>query len=123
MSFRPQSAYPPPPPGWVDEEFEYYFDSNNTPALAQIPCNQVPLQLQTDAEFHLRGVEISGNQANIVMRLWKGATQLSQALVPWLNAYTGPVGPSPVGSLPVPLEPEVLCEPGSQLLVDLDILT
>ena len=126
MPFRAQYAYPPAPPGWIDEEFEYYFDVNNTPALATIPALQIPLQLQSDAEYHWRAVEISGNQGNIVMRLWKGATQLSQTLVPVDDAYSSNIAgafpvPPPIGKLPVILEPEVLCEPGSQLLVDLDL--
>ena len=124
MSYRPQSAEDPTsvcPPGWVDEEFVYYFDSNNTPGLVP-PCNQIPLQLQPDAEFHLRGIQISSNLGNLVMRLWKGNTQLSQALVPVDRAYSSNIqGLPPVGKLPVPVEPEVPCEAGSTLLCDLDL--
>jgi hypothetical protein len=122
MPYRPQSAYAPPPPGWVDEEFTYTFSPDNTPALGQVPVNQVPLQLQPDAEYHIRGIEVSGNAGNIVIRLWKGGTQLSQTLVPVDRAYSGTVnGNPPVGRLPVPFEPEVLCEAGSQLLIDVDV--
>ena len=54
-TYRPQYVMPPTPPGFVDEEFEYYFDNLNTPALAPLvsgqSVNKVTLQLQQDAEF------------------------------------------------------------------------
>jgi hypothetical protein len=125
MNYRPQSAYPPPPPGWVDEEFEYYFDSISNPALAQFPANQIPLSLQPDCEFHLRGIMISGNAGNIALRLWEqsagGHAQISQVLVPADRAYSSSTqGNPPIGKMVVPFEPEILCEAGSQLFIDLD---
>jgi hypothetical protein len=107
----------------VDEEFEYYFDATIVPGLGVVPSNQIPLNLQPDAEYHIRGVQVSGNVGNLLVRFWKNGTQLSQTLVPVDRAYSSSVqGASPVGKLPVPLEGEVLCEPGSQLLVDLALL-
>lgn len=121
MSYRPQFAYPPPPPGWKDEEFEYYFDVNNVPALAIIPSNLIPLPLQQDAEYFIRGIQVSGNTQNLVVRLWTpDGMQLSQTLIEVDRAYSGTLnGSAPVGRLPVPLEPEVPCPSGGTLFIDL----
>ena len=122
-NYRPQYAFDPPPLGWEDEEFEYYYDVTNTPGLGLIPTNQVPLDLQPDAEYHIRGFQISGNVGNLIARFWKGGTQLSQALLYVDRMYSSSIqGVPPIGVLPVPLEPEILCEPGSQLFVDLALL-
>ena len=122
MPYRPQYAYPPPPLGYVDEEFEYYFDSTNTPALAHPPQAKIPLQLQPDGEFHLRGIQISGNTGNLVCRFWTpNGWPISACLVEIDRAYSGTVaGPQPIGRLPVALEPEVVCDAGSVILLDID---
>jgi hypothetical protein len=124
MAYRPQCAYPPPPSGWIDEEFEYYFDSIDTPSLAIVPSNKVPLQLQPDAEFHLRGIQISGNVGNLAIRFWTPqGEQISQCLVEADRAYAGTVqGAPPVGKLPVALSEEIVCAPGTVLLIDLALL-
>jgi hypothetical protein len=124
MSYRPQYAYPAPPPGWKFEEFEYYFDITNTPALGLNPSNRIPLPLQQDAEYRFRAVQISGNSGVVVMRFWTpDGLQLSEALIPPDDAYSGTVnGANPVGRLPVPLGDEVICPAGSQLQIDIDVL-
>lgn len=124
MPYRPQFAYPPPPPGWKDEEFTYYFDSVDYPVLAQLPANQVVLPLQADAEYRIRGMQISGNQGNIVARFWDPrGNPISQALVEVDLAYDSSVeGLPPVGKLPVPLNDEIVCPSGSILRVDLALL-
>jgi hypothetical protein len=121
LTYRPQYAYPPPPPGFVDEEFEYYFDSFNTPSLAIVPSNKVPLQLQQDAEYHIRAFELSGNTGPLLLRFWDAnGNQLSQVQVENDLAYAATVsGAPPVGRLPVPLPDEIVCEAGSVILVDL----
>ena len=124
MAYRPQCAYPSPPPGWVDEEFEYYFDQTTVPSLAIVPSSQVPLPLQPDAEYRFRGIQISGNVGNLVLRLWTPqGDQLSQTLVEADRAYASTVqGGPPVGKLPVALSDEIVCAPGTTLLIDLDFV-
>lgn len=119
MPYRPQFAYPPPPPGWQDEEFEYHFDSTNTPALAIVPSDQVILPLQADAEYRIRGIQMSGNTGNLVIRLWTPRGDVL-SLVPVENdlAYSGTVN-APTGRLPVPLNDEIVCPAGSVLRIDL----
>lgn len=121
MPYRPQFAYPPPPPGWRDEEFEYYFDSTDYPALGIVPSNGIVLPLQGDAEFRIRAFQISGNTGNIAVRFWSARGD-ALSLVPVENdlAYAGTVnGAPPVGRLPVPLNDEIICPAGSALRIDL----
>lgn len=121
MTYRPQYAYPPPPPGWQDEEFEYYFDITNTPALGVIPSYRVPLQLQQDAEYRIRAFEISGNTGKLLLRFWTpDGLQLSQVQIENDLAYAATVnGTAPIGRLPVPLADEIICPKGSAVLVDI----
>lgn len=121
MPYRPQFAYPPPPPGWVDEEFEYYFDSVDYPALGQVPSNQIVLPLQADAEFRLRAFQISGNTGKLLVRFWTPRGDiLSQVPVENDLAYASTVqGVAPVGRLPVPLNDEIVCPAGSAFSIDL----
>jgi hypothetical protein len=124
MAYRPQFAYPSPPPGQRDEEFEYYFDSIDTPALAIVPSNLVPLTLQADAEFRIRGIQISGNVGNLVIRFWTpDGLQISQTLIEADRSYAGNVnGGPPVGKLPVALADEIVCPAGSFISIDLATL-
>ena len=120
MPYRPQFAYPPPPPGWEDQEFEYYFDSTDYPALAIVPSDQIVLPLQSDAEFRLRAFQISGNTGNLLVRFWDArGNQLSQVQVPNTLAYASSVQSQPPGVLPVPLPDEIICPAGSSLRIDL----
>ena len=124
MPYRPQYAYPAPPPGQQDEEFEYYFDSIDTPSLAIVPSNLVPLQLQQDAEYRIRGIQISGNVGNLVIRFWSAdGMQISQTLIEADRSYAGGVnGGPPVGKLPVALADELVCPAGSFISIDLALL-
>lgn len=124
MSYRPQYAYPPAPPGYRYEEFEYYFDITTTPALAINPSNRIPLQLQQDAEYRFRAIQISGNAGVVLMRLWTpDGLPLSEVVIPPDESYSGTVnGVNPVGRLPVPLADEVVCPAGSQLQIDIGVL-
>ena len=129
MAYRPQYAYPEPPEGWAEEDFVYYFDSTNTPALAQIsvnePLSKIPLPLQADAPFKLRGIQISGNVGNLLMRLWDAhGNALAQPLVEADRAYGGSEqGPQPIGRLPVVFEPEIPCPAGGFLEIDLEVIS
>ena len=122
MPYRPQFVYPLPPEDWVEEEFEYYFDSTNYPALAQVPSSQIVLPLQADAEFRIRAFQISGNTGNLLVRFWDAlGNQLSQVPVINVLAYSGePQGD--VGRLPVPLNDELICPKGSSIRLDLEAL-
>jgi hypothetical protein len=122
LPYRPQFSYPPPPEGWVEEEFEYYFDSITYPALAQVPSSQIVLPLQADAEFRIRAFQISGNTGNLLVRFWDAlGNQLSQVPVINVLAYSGePQGD--VGRLPVPLNDELICPKGSSIRLDLEAL-
>ena len=129
MSYRPQYAYPEPPEGTVEEDFVYYFDQTNVPALGTIavntPLSKIVLQLEADAPFKLRGVQISGNVGNLYMRLYDAHDQqLSQVLVEADRAYAGTLsGPQPIGRLPVVLEPEIPCPAGGFLMIDLELVS
>jgi hypothetical protein len=129
LSYRPQYAYPEPPPGWQEEDFVYFFDSVNVPILGQVPINtplsKIVLQLQADAPFKLRGIQISGNVGNLLMRLYDAHdTELSQTLVEADRGYSGTEnGAAPIGRLPVVFEPEILCPPGGFLMVDLMLVS
>jgi hypothetical protein len=129
MSYRPQYAYPEPPEGTVEEDFVYYFDQTNVPALGTIatntPLSKIVLQLEADAPFKLRGVQISGNVGNLYMRLYDAHDQqLSQVLVEADRAYAGTLnGTQPIGRLPVVLEPEIPCPAGGFLQIDLELVS
>jgi hypothetical protein len=128
--FRPQFPASEPPPGYVDEDFVYYFDATNVPDLATFPAAgnsilKIPLQLQHDAPFILRAIEISGNTGPLGVRFtdpfgWELAADSIEAD----RGYSGTVnGANPVGRLPVMVEPEVYCPAGAVLLLDVTNLS
>ena len=129
MSYRPQYAYPEPPEGFVEEDFVYYFDQTNTPSLGKVPINQpisrVILQLQADAPFKLRGIQVSGNAGNLLLRFWDAHDNpLSQVMIEADRSYSGSEnGAQPIGRLPVVVEPEILCPAGGFLQVDLMLIS
>ena len=128
MSYRPQYAMPPTPPGFRDEEFEYYFDSTNTPGLQPLvsgqKLNKVTLQLQQDAEFIWRAIEISGNTGPLQIRFYDPfSNELSAVTIECDRAYGATLNASePVGRLPVVFEPPITCPAGGFLQVDILIL-
>ncbi len=77
MSYRPQYAYPPTPPGFEDETFDYSFDATNTPVLALAiaaagESNDIMLPLQPDAAFIARGLlirAVTGGLSTLNVRL------------------------------------------------------
>lgn len=125
MLYRPQFCYPDPPEGWVDEEFEYYFDTSNTlgltlPAVGQLSA-QIVLQMLPDADFLWRATQISGNTGPLCIRFYDPqGRELSAVIVEADRAYSGYLGAqNPVGRLPVPFEPEIRIPAGGFLMVDL----
>jgi hypothetical protein len=128
MSYRPQFVMDPTPPGFEDEEFEYYFDSVNTPGLKPLSSGQavyrVVLQLQNDAEFIWRAIQISGNLGPLQIRFYDPyGNELSAVTVEADRAYSAvEQGNAPIGRLPVTFEPEVRIPAGGFLMVDLMVL-
>jgi hypothetical protein len=63
--YRPQFAYPDPPSPCEDQPCQYSFDSTNCPTfLGALPpggqTNRIPLPLDQDAAFYLRGISTTG---------------------------------------------------------------
>jgi hypothetical protein len=126
--FRPQFSFEQTPAGLEDQDFDYYFDSTNTPALslaltAGIPVLNIPLITQTDAEFIWRGIVCSG-PANIGLRFHDPyGNYFSDTFVP-ITDYAGfGAAPHVPGACPVPLEPESHFLKGAVLYVDVVLLT
>jgi hypothetical protein len=118
--------YPDPPAGYQWEEFEYTFDSTNTPALeTQLSAGQtlrsIPLALQTDAEFLIRAIQINNPQQNLGVRFTDAFGRLISD--DFVTSYTyssfQPVNGSLPGILPVVFEPALPCPKGAVLLIDL----
>jgi hypothetical protein len=127
--YRPQYAYPDPPEGFQEEDFVYFFDQSNTPPLGNVPINQpisrVILQLQPDAPFNVRAIQISGNAGNLLVRFYDAHDNpLSQIMVEADRSYSGSEnGAQPIGRLPVVLEPEIRGPAGGFLQVDLELVS
>ena len=128
MPYRPQSVQLPTPPGFVDEDFIYYFDSNNTPGLAPLSSGQavykIVLQLQADAEFILSGFQVSGNTGPLCVRFYDPfGNDLGACQVECDRAFSGTEnGAAPVGRLPVEVEPRIQCPAGGFLMIDVLVL-
>jgi hypothetical protein len=128
VPYRPQYLMPPTPPGFVDEDFNYYFDQTNVPALAALSSGQsilnVILQLQSDAEFTLDALQLSGNTGSLQLKFYDPfSNELGACVVECDRAYSGTVNASaPVGRLPVPIEPPIRCPAGGFLKVDITVL-
>ena len=125
MSYRPQFAYPAAPEGWEDQEFEYWFDLSNLPAfqIALLPGQEIPnivLQLQRDAEFRWRAVQVSNPGSFLGLRFrTPDGVYLQDDYAPMENfsGFPGAVAGIPGGE-PVALEPEIVCPAGATLLLD-----
>lgn len=123
MSYRPQFPFSTPPQ-FQDKDFVHYFDQTNTPQLnsalslaAGGTILAIPLQLQGDAPFSLRGIKING-PSNYAVRLRDPyGNYLSDD---WVNLPLeyAPNEPAVFGSNVVEFEPEIRCPAGCVLLVD-----
>ncbi len=63
--FRPQFAYPLPSQPCFDLKTQYCFDQTNLPVLTGTlgpgaVTGKIPLRLDKDADFYLRGISLSG---------------------------------------------------------------
>lgn len=128
VSYRAQFAYAPAPSGFHDEDFVHYYDAINTPTLGLImdagsTLRDIPLVLETDADFLARGIRIYGS-VHFRLREPNGAYLSEQppANPPVLfHSYVaGGVLIFPFGlvELPtVPLEPGIVCPAGSAFLL------
>jgi hypothetical protein len=132
MSYRAQFDSPPAPRGFHDEDFVHYYDAINTPTLGQaLPAGatlrDIPLVLETDADFIARGIRIIG--AGLVQYRFRepNGGYLSEqppANPPVLfHSYVaGGIVVFPVGLFEVPtvpLDPEVVCPAGSAFVLSL----
>lgn len=118
--YRPQFPYSAAP-GFEDGDFDHYFDSTNTPllnntALASTGIIQnVPLALQADAPFYLRGIQVKGiNGADPVVAVqFKDPFEnyLSDDFVP-LDLWIAPDATAQY-FLNIAIEPEIRCPPGA----------
>ena len=123
--YRPQAAYFPAPPGWQDEEFEYYFDLSSIPAFAEVlaagqEVTSIVLQLQPDAEFRWRAIQVSNPGSLLGLRFRSpDGTYLSEDYEPMENfsGFPGAAAGIPGGG-PVALEPEIVCPAFSVVLLD-----
>jgi hypothetical protein len=118
--YRPQFVYSPTPPQFEDIDFEHYFDSFTVPRLNQTVAAgtlilNIPLVLQSDWPFFLRGIQVKGiNGADPVVAVQiqdPYGNYLSDDFVP-LDLY---VTPDFTGLyfLDIPVEPEIRCPQGS----------
>jgi hypothetical protein len=129
MSYRPQFAYLPPPPGVREEAFHYSFDSANSDALklpvaANNQSNNIPLQFERDAEFRIRAILVTspkdgGGLQPSTLQLWLkdpwGNYLMDHPIE--LNTCWSGTGIDEAGRNPVLLEPEIICPAGSQVVV------
>jgi hypothetical protein len=125
MTYRPQFPYPPAPEGWVDEEFEYYFDVSILPVF-QVPILPgqeivgIVLQTQPDAEFRWRGVQVlnPGTFFGLRFRTPDGTyMQDDYAPMETFSGFPGATAGMPGGE-PVALESEVICPAGCVVRLD-----
>lgn len=124
--YRPEFAYETPA-GFEDEPFEHFFDKNNAPALAgPFTSGQqvldIPLRLDTDADFFWRAIKITAASQKFFIRFRDPFGNLLSDYIPAANYIPSPTRfEAPLGSAPVPLEPEIPCPAGSIVFVDIAI--
>jgi hypothetical protein len=118
LSYRPQFAYQTPSKVH-DETFHYVFDGSNVQALSGTLAagvfdhSGIPLGLQSDAPFAMRGFKVAavaGSPLLIQMRDCWG-NYLSDSYIP-INLYAAPSGTPLFGSLVIPWEPDLICPAG-----------
>jgi hypothetical protein len=126
--YRAQFAYRPAPTGFHDEDFTHFYNAISTPALGMTiaagdTLKDIPLVLETDADFIARGIRIMG-QARFQFREPSGLWLSEQYPAPpphLVHSYqAGGLDLLPAGTfeLPtVPLEPAIGCLAGSAFLL------
>ena len=127
--YRPQFAYATPP-GYTDQDFSYSFDFSNTPLLStpsgfitpgSVIANAI-LPLQPDEVFLWRGWKVQ-SFTFALMPLYiqfrdPSGNYLSLCPVPVAH-IAQPSGATGWGSAVVPIEPEIACPAGSNVLVNI----
>ena len=130
MNYGCQFTQLGPPEGFHDEDFEYLFNSVTTPAFsatlaAGASLRDIPLVLETDADFALRGLRIlnvSTPAVSFQIREPGGKLLMPEhKSVPLLQSFqSGGLAILPAGAISlmtVPVEPEILCSEGGVFLV------
>jgi len=131
--YRPQFAYPTPD-GFTDQDCDQYFDGNNAPALGQTGgpglVQNIPLQLDKDADFLWRGIKISrpGSYADVpnlgIQLRMADDRYLTAGFVPvWLWGWQPSQNDNLTGGPGCILEPKIYCRKGSTILLDYRNLT
>ena len=110
-----QFAQPGPVAGLYDQDFEHDFDAITTPAFgstvaAGASLRDIPLVLETDAEFVVRGIRIF-TTATVFLDF-----QLKEPGGKFAHSFlSGGLAVAPVGALAfntIPIEPEIVCPKG-----------
>jgi hypothetical protein len=124
VDYRPQWFYPSPR-GCREQAFSYFYDLFNaaySPLAVLSTQENIPLAIETGSKFLWRGVRlnlgvgIGGIPVTLLVRFFDPfGNALSSDYVPVIQ-YVNPSG-SAAGGLPVPIEPEIECPPGSGILV------
>jgi hypothetical protein len=122
--YRMQFCYPPAPRGFRDEDFFYYFDGNNTLALAQpIPAldaiRNIALPLHRDAPFIWRGTKVFSDQPALGVEFRTPDGELMSDDVQPLYQSFWPGGFLIAGTVPVTMEPGIECPLGAVIQLDL----
>ena len=129
--YRPQFAYATPQ-GYTDQDFTYSFDFSNTTLLATpitgapIVVQNVILPLQPDEVFLWRGWKVISLTIG-PMPFWiqfrdPSGNYLSPCPVPIAHIAL-PSGTQGWGFALVPIEPEIACPAGSNVLVNIQAPT
>lgn len=120
MTYRPQYAYPMPPPGYEDEQFSYTFDKTTTAALnaslaAGAQSNDIMLPTEQDAPFLCRGIRINLGTAVSTLSMQLRTPHGDYLALPYVpsSLWLAGTGIVAAGFLVTPLEPEIECPRGS----------
>jgi hypothetical protein len=127
--YRPQFAYATPE-GYEDQDFSYSFDFSNTQALATssgfvtpgLIMANVIMTLQPDEVFLWRGWKVVTSDAALTALFIQfrdpQGNYLSPAPVPMVHIAFGS-GAKGWGRATVPIEPEIPCPAGSNVLCNI----
>lgn len=125
--YRPQFVYAATPPQFEDVDFDHYFDYFTVPLLNQKAVAagalilRIPLTLQSDWPFFLRGIQVKGpNGTDPVVEVQfqdPYNNYLSDDFVPLDLTVT----PDFTGLyfLDIPVEPEIRCPQGATLWMNI----
>ncbi len=121
--YRPQFPYPLTPAGFRDDDSIQYFDWYSVPLLNNASLangaivQNIALQLQSDAPFYWRGIQILGaNGTNpLVAVQFKDpyGNTLSSDYIPTDLYWTPNLNGAGFGFVKIPIENEVRCREGS----------